>query len=139
MYNTIVEIERTFRSAGLKCESYDEGNCSFLVTVLTQKSCTAIARFISTGNDADTKLITTAFVTIPTQKRGAACALLNELNISYKLATFVMGDDGGVCAEYDFPTCLNKSGLGVAALEVTLRLAQIINEVNLKIVSHLSL
>lgn len=139
MYNTIAEIEKTFQSVGLACKSHDEGNLTFLETVLTDKSCTAIARFISSGNDQDTKLITNAFVTIPPRKKEAAFVLLNEMNISFKFAKFIMGDDGGIYGEYDIPACLNKNGLGVAALEVTLRFSQIINDVYRKIVNDLDL
>ncbi len=64
---------------------------------------------------------------------------MNDLNISYKFVKFVMGDDGGVCAEYDFPACLNKNGLGIAALEVTLRLSLFINDVYRRIVTDLGL
>ncbi len=139
MYNTIAEIEKTFQSVGLACKSHDEGNLSFLETVLTDKSCTATARLISNGNDQDTKLITNAFVTVPPRKQEAALVLLNEMNRSFKFAKFVMGDDGGVYGEYDIPACLNKSGPGAAALEVTLRFAQIINDVYRKIVCDLKL
>lgn len=139
MYNTIAEIEKTFQSVGLACKSYDEGKLSFLETVLTDKSCTAIARLISNGNDQDTKLITNAFVTIPPRKQEAALVLLNEMNISFKFVKFVMGDDGGVYGEYDIPACLNKNGLGAAALEVTLRFSQIIKDAYQRIVKDLRL
>jgi len=128
MYNATKLIESEFKRVGLKCQSVDLEEFSFVEAGFTGDNCTVKIRFISTDDDNDFKVLTEDFALFPAASREKGCVILNELNRKYKYMKFSMNDNGAVCAQYDVPVKVSTSDVGAVAVELAMRCNNIVDD-----------
>lgn len=100
---------------------------NFLETGFTGKNLTVKLRVFAVGDRGAFKIISDSIAKVPPEKTAAGYKLVNDLNREYKYAKFTLEDKGNVVAQWDLPDNVDAASVGPTAVEMLLRMANIID------------
>ena len=121
-------IAMKFEEFELKYTVEEVGPLSFVSAAFSGKHCNVRMRMISTDEDNDVKVLTEDLARFPEDKLMQGYELINALNCRFRYAKFEIDSDGDVTAQYDIPQRTSTEDLGDVALEIAMRLSQIVDE-----------
>ena len=127
MYKAIQEIQTAFDKHNLKYTTKQLGDKWVLQLKMGGKKGEYEFLFIKSddsGNDVALRIFRVENFSPANRAKGFA--LVTELQNKYRYIRFAIDDDGDLNVSYDFPLMIE--GIGDAALEMMLRITQILDE-----------
>lgn len=130
MFNAIRLLDEAFGTHGLKYQIHETDEYQEVQAFIGIKNGPSVAaRFISQNHGNDLMVRIMGLVNdAPAEKRFRIMEACNQLNNQYRFLKFEMTPDNNVNVEYDFPVCTGDACLGEMALEIFVRMIQILNQ-----------
>lgn len=112
---------------GVKHQICLVGPHKFLEAGFSGKNLSIKLRMFAVGDNGEFKILSDSIAKVPSEKTQDGYKLMNELNRDYKYAKFILEDNGSVTAQWDLPDNVNAASIGPTAVEMLLRVANIID------------
>lgn len=122
------KIEQAFLDNDWKCRIIEEEKVSVVTALFTLKAGNEVTvQIFSTDDDDDAAIRIHRLCHAEPGKHASLLSAVNQANGDFRFAKFVLNDNGDVSVQADLP--LNVGNVGAAALEITMRLLNIIDNV----------
>ncbi len=129
MHRAILEIERAFKEADLKCKTVHIGDQCELIAGVSGKGCSYEMKFICKDNTRNNDVAMRIFslIQVSHDKTDQMLETLNGIQKKYRFLRFTLDADNEVKVEYDMPNC--TTDVGPIAVELLVRTMRIIDDV----------
>ena len=129
MHRAIQLISDHMKQKELKFDVRELDEISVLSIGYSEENHSSKIQMYATDNDNDIKVRSEIIAKFSGEKLQKGLELINKLNEEYRFAKFVIDSDGDLTAEYDFPKNMSDEAIGECAIELSIRMSSIINDV----------
>ncbi len=106
----------------------EAGPLTYIESGFSGNNTTFKVRVISMESSNEIKIMSEDFAKVPPAKLSNAYELICDLNSKYRFAKFTIDKNGGICAQWDMVDNIPFVAIGKVAIEIVLRMWNIIDD-----------